>query len=103
MSDVIYPEGVRTFKKHEKAPEFVLGTVIITPNELVKWLKENPQYLTDYKGEKQIKLQCLKKRDGGITFQVDNYRAADPVQKIQESEPVQKLTDAFDLSNDLPF
>lgn len=98
MSDVIYPEGVRTFKKHEKAPEFVLGTVIITPNELFKWLKENPQYLTDYKGEKQIKLQCLKKKDGGITFTVDTY-------KPKEKPPIEVLKEKFDAveENDLPF
>ena len=34
----IYPQGLRTFAKNEKAPDFVLGTLVITPNELIKWL-----------------------------------------------------------------
>jgi len=98
MSETIYPKGIRTFAKNEKSPDFVLGTVIITPNELFKWLKENPQYLTDYKGEKQIKLQCLKKKDGGITFTVDTY-------KPKEKPPIEVLKEKFDAveENDLPF
>ena len=68
----IYPKGLRTFPKNEKQPEFVLGSLVITPNELVSWLRENESLLTDYKGEKQLKLQMLN-GDKGIYFVVDTY------------------------------
>lgn len=82
-SEKVFPKGLRSFKKNEKAPDFVLGTLLVTPNELVKWLKENPTYLTEYKGEKQLKLQILKgKEEGMLTFVVDTYKAAP-----KQSEP----------------
>lgn len=68
----IYPKGLRTFPKNEKAPDFVLGTLMITPNELISWLRENESLLTEYKGTKQLKLQMLN-GDKGIYFIVDTY------------------------------
>ncbi len=69
----IYAAGLRTFPKHENAPDFVLGTLIITPNELFSWLKENEQYLTEYKDTKQLKLQILN-GDKGIYTVVDTWK-----------------------------
>ena len=87
----IYPQGLRTFAKNDKAPDFVLGTLVITPNELIKWLKENEQYLTDYKGTKQLKCQILN-GDKGIYFTVDTWK---PEAKVTKMESVAK--------DDLPF
>ncbi len=67
-----YPEGIRAFSPHEKAPEFVKGTIVITPNQLVTWLKANPGYLKDYKGEKQLRLS-LKAGTKGLYLEVDTY------------------------------
>jgi len=69
----VYPKGLRTFKKNDNAPEFVLGSLIITPADLAQWVAENPQYLTDYNGSKQLKLQILN-GDKGIYFTVDTYK-----------------------------
>ena len=69
----VYPKGMRFFKKHSSAPSFVLGTLVINPNELFKWLKENPSYLAGYKDEKQLKLQLLSGKDG-IYATVDTYK-----------------------------
>ena len=74
MTDKIYPKGIRVFGPHEKAPAFVKGSVIITLNELVKFCKENPQLLTEYNGEKQLRLQMQDARTGGLTFVVDTYK-----------------------------
>ena len=73
MSEKIYVKGLRTFKPHEKAPDFVKGTLIITPNELVQFAKENEQYLTEYNGSKQLKCQILD-GDKGLYFVVDTYK-----------------------------
>jgi len=98
MSETIYPKGIRTFAKNEKSPDFVLGTVIISLKEFYDWIKDNPQLLTDYNGANQLKLQCLKKKDGGITFTVDTY-------KPKEKPPIEVLKEKFDAVevDDLPF
>ena len=75
MAENIYPKGIRTFKKHENAPDFVLGTVVITLKELRDWaLDEGSQYLTDYKGEKQLRLSATKAKDGSISLKVDTWK-----------------------------
>jgi hypothetical protein len=70
----IYPKGMRTFAKNANAPQFVLGTLVITPKELVDWIKENDRLLTDYNGTKQLKLQILN-GDKGIYFTVDTFKS----------------------------
>lgn len=62
--DKIYPEGVRVFEPHQSAPDFVIGSIVIAPNELFAWLKKNENLLTEYKGTKQIKLDLLKGNKG---------------------------------------
>ena len=49
-----------------------MGTLVITPNEFVSWMKENANLLTDYNGTKQLKLQILK-GEKGIYFTVDTF------------------------------
>lgn len=70
-----YPKGIRVFGPKPNAPTFVKGQIIITPNELVQWLKENSDVLTEYKGEKQLRLSLLERKDGqGLNVQVDTYK-----------------------------
>jgi Zn/Cd-binding protein ZinT len=90
-TEKIYVAGFRTFPKHEKSPDFVLGSLLITPNELFKFIKENSQYLTDYKGEKQLKCQILQGKNG-INFVVDTY-------KKEEAQP----KGVTQPDSDLPF
>lgn len=106
MAETIYPKGIRTFAKHEKAPDFILGSVIITLNEFWDWCKANKELQTEYDGNKQLKLTCMTKKGGGITFSVDTYK---PNQK-PESKPNQEsktpYTDAINNepeTDDLPF
>lgn len=74
--ETVYPKGLRTFKKNDNAPNFVLGSLIITPADFAQWVAENQQYLTDYNGSKQLKLQILN-GDKGIYFTVDTYKKKD--------------------------
>ena len=70
----IYPKGISYFQPRENAPTWVKGSIIITPNELFKWLKENESLLTENeKYGKQIKFQVT---DKGL--QVDTWQ---PTQK----------------------
>jgi hypothetical protein len=70
----IYPKGLRTFARNEKAPDFVLGTLVIDLKELFDWCKaEGAEYLTEYKEKKQLKLTILNGKER-INFQVDTYK-----------------------------
>lgn len=101
MSDTIYPKGIRTFPKHEKAPDFILGSVIISLNEFFKWVKENPELQTEYDGNKQLKLTCMNKKGGGITFSVDTFK---PEKKQEQKPSATPHTDAINNeTDDLPF
>ena len=72
--DKIYPKGISFFQPRENAPTWVKGSIIITPNELFKWLKENESLLTENeKYGKQIKFQVTEKG-----LQVDTWQ---PTQK----------------------
>lgn len=73
MSETIYPEGVMVFSPRDKSPDFVVGSLVITPNDLIAWLKSKPELLTEYKGKKQIKLQILKGKKG-LYASVDTYK-----------------------------
>lgn len=69
----VYPGGVKVFPPRQGSPSFVKGAMVITPNELVKWLKENPEYLSDYKDQKQLRLDILEGKDG-LYVAVNTYK-----------------------------
>lgn len=86
MADKIYPEGLRAFAPHSKAPDWVRGTIVITPNDFFSWLKKNENLLTEYKGQKQIRLQLC---DGnkGLYLVVDEYKGKEKVEDSESSLP----------------
>ena len=102
MSDVIYPEGVRTFAPHKNAPEFVLGTVIISMNELFTYAKAHPELLTNYKGDKQLKLSCVKRKGGGIVLSVDTWKPDKKDINVKESFDLEPEK-TYEPTEELPF
>jgi len=70
-----FPKGIIAFNPHEKAPDFVVASIIITPKELGEWLKgEGAQYYKDTeKYGKQVKLTMKKAKDGKLYLEVDIY------------------------------
>lgn len=91
----IYVDGIRTFPPRDGAPDFVIGNGVITPKQLLEFLKkpEVSEHFTEYKGEKQIKFSILKGRDGSPNFVIDTFKA----------EPAgQSASDDGD-GDDLPF
>lgn len=101
----VFAKGIRTFKKNAKAPDFVLGTLVITVNELYDWIgSEGAQYLTIYNGQQQLKLQLTKKQDGGIMLAVDTFKPTQQAQPTQHykpnNEPPFKVDD---VNQNLPF
>ena len=94
MADTIYLDGVRMFPPTDGAPDFVKGSGVIAINTLVKFLKANPGYMSDYKGEPQVKFQLLDGR-AGLYFVVDTYK------KKAGTAPKVEMADKKD--NSLPF
>jgi len=85
----IYPKGIRVFPPRAGAPDFVKGKIVIVPNDLVAWLKENPGYLNETeKYGKQLSLDLLDGRDG-LYVVVNDYKPAS--------------NSASDATDDLPF
>lgn len=104
MAEKIYAAGIRTFAKHEKAPDFVLGTLIVTPEDLVKWMKENPQHFTDYQGKAQLRLQMTKGQDGRVVVAVDTWKpSGQQSSSYQTGSHKDDPANVPDPQSDLPF
>lgn len=96
MADKIFPEGIRIFQS-DNTPDFVIGNIIISLNDLIKFCKEHPEYLTEYKGAKQLKLQALKSRGGKAYLAIDNYKKEDGTENNSQEPENNSEPD------DLPF
>jgi hypothetical protein len=77
MADQTLLKGIRLFQPKPSQPDFVLASGVITLNELVTFAKENPQLLTEYNGEKQLRIQLLKSKDGKPYMTVDTWKPAE--------------------------
>jgi len=98
MSENKLLPGIRLFKKNDKQPDFVLATGVITLNELVTFAKENPELLTDYNGQKQVRIQVLKSKDGNPYIAVDTWKPTPQAPSGAISQPVK-----VENISDLPF
>ena len=101
MSETIYPKGLRTFPPRDEAPDFVKGTLIVTPSELNRFCADNPNLMTDYKGTPQLRLNILlNKNDRGVNLNVDTWR---PDANQQPETPPEVDGNMGDSSQPLPF
>jgi hypothetical protein len=69
---------IKTFKPHEKAPEFIKSDVIIDIDEIAK-LAKSGENITEYTAKdgtkkRQIKLQLLLSKENQYYFQLNNYK-----------------------------
>lgn len=104
MADKIYPQGIVAFQPNENAPKFVKGTIIITPEQLVKWLRgDGKESLTESKYGKQLKLQ-LTKYQGKLSLSVDNWKPTTNLETNNQRQPKKQDTDLVeDPFQDIPF
>jgi hypothetical protein len=72
----VLPEGIRFFDPNANAPEFVLGTVVISLNEFFNFCKTHKELTTLYKDQAQIKLQILRSQAGKMYSVVDTFKPA---------------------------
>lgn len=92
MADKIYPKGISVFSPRQGAPDFVKGTVVITVADLMAWVNENKQHLSDYNGKAQLKLDLLS-GEKGLYVSVNTFKPTGTKQEKQSTK----------VSEDLPF
>lgn len=80
MSNNIYPKGITFFPPRQNAPEWVKGTIIVTPNDLYKWIKENEALLVE--SEKYGKQITFQATDKGL--KVDTYKPKPKEETVEE-------------------
>lgn len=106
MADLIFAKGVQFYNKNDKAPDFVIGSIVITPRDLLDWLSaDGGKYLTDYKEKKQLRLQVKKSKDGKPMVTVDTWKPENRHSSSDTetfSEPKQTPQQQSG-SNELPF
>jgi hypothetical protein len=76
QQEQVFAPGIRMFDKHPNAPDFVLASQVITLQEFFDFVNQNPQVLTDYNGQKQLKLQIKRSQSGAIYAAIDTYQKA---------------------------
>ena len=99
MADELLPEGLRFFNKKDTQPDFVVGALVVTMNDLFNFCKQNPDLITDYKGQKQLRLQILKSSKGNLYAKVDTWK---PDAAAMPSAPIGEPTEVANIES-LPF
>jgi hypothetical protein len=90
----IYPKGIAFFAPRENAPQWVKGSILINPNELVKWMEGNKELLVESeKYGKQYKLQVT---DKGL--QVDTWKPEEKPKEVQKQKEYRHI-DSDDRSS----
>jgi len=99
MAEQILPQGLRMFNKHANAPEFVIGTLVVTPDDLNAFCIDNPTLMTEYQGKRQLRLQVLRSKEGNLYCAVDTYKKTD----IAPGPLQGAVTELPELDSKLPF
>ena len=74
MNEKKYADGVRFFERKDNQPDFVLGALVITPEKIQAWSVMNSDLLTEYQGNRQVKFQVKRSKDGKIYIELDTYK-----------------------------
>lgn len=74
-NEPIFPKGVIVFEPHEKAPDFIIAEIVISPETLATFLDENSDLLhTHEKYGEQLKLTLKESKGGKLYLQVNDYK-----------------------------
>lgn len=90
-NEKIYPDGLVIFAPREGAPDFVKGSMVITPKRFLDWAKTMTDHFTEYQGDKQLRFDIL---DGnkGLYVTLNTYKPAEKTASVVE-----------EVDSDLPF
>jgi hypothetical protein len=65
MDNTKFPQGIRAYKPHEKAPSFVKANISIKREELQEWMDQHGS---------DIKLQLKEAKTGNFYLEIDTYQ-----------------------------
>ena len=69
MSDIVFADGIFFNERRDNAPDYVLGSISIKPEELSKWLGSQK---TDAKG--YVRLQIKRSKNGKPYVALDSWK-----------------------------
>lgn len=98
MSDKTFAEGIYFNPPHEKAPEYVLGSISIRPNAFISWLEKQPENAKGY-----VKLSIKRSAKTGKEYmELDTWEPASRGEgPRQETRGGPSLPQDFD--DNIPF
>lgn len=79
---VIFPDGLSYYLPHHQAPSFIKGEILVQPQKLVAFLKENKQHTTP-KG--YFKFVLKESKGGNLYLSLDTYKQV-PADKTPDPE-----------------
>lgn len=72
---VIYPEGILILSASDKAPEFILGDLIISPQGLIDWMNKNEALAQIHeKYGAQFRFTVKRGKNGKLYLAVSDYK-----------------------------
>lgn len=95
MSDIEFVDGLIVKAPHERAPDFVKGSISIQPEKLAAWLAQ-------HQGEEWVNVDVKESRGGKWYASVNTYKREEP----RASKPVKDCPQADQggfTDDDIPF
>ena len=86
MSDITFVNGIRFYKPHEKAPDFVISNGEINKAELIEFLESQPD---------KLRFNVKESKNGNFYAAIDTYKPKDQTDGAPEEEAPKE--------DDLPF
>ena len=98
----IMPQGIKTFNRHEKAPETVLGSMIMSIDEFIQWIKSDDvkKHYSQYDGKNQLKFD-IKTGKYGVFLTLNTYKPNG--QQVNTTIIQSTSSDLPEATDDLPF
>jgi hypothetical protein len=85
MAEQIFPEGMRLWPPHERAPEFIKGNLSVHVETFTQWAQQH----TDAKGF--VKLDLKESRDKTLYLALNTWKKdetrSDDTRTLQEEAP----------------
>lgn len=98
MSDKQFLNGIKAFKPNDKAPDFVIANLVINKQELLEFLKSQPD---------SVKADIKKSQKGSLYIELNTWQ---PQQRQEQQAPVRQMQapvirepQQADIVDDLPF
>ena len=91
MKEIKFVDGIRAFKPHQKAPEYVIANFVVNIEELKAWVNNQTE---------DLRLDLMESKSLTYYLKVNNF-TPDPSKRQEPEEPAESSDDDFD--DDVPF